>query len=123
MRINVRHITGSAVVFVPPNFKGALRLRTRFAQVNLLPAFAENARVINADEHGTIVLYGDADFLSLGSACEPTSDGLDYCFASSTYGSVQVGVTGVDRTGMSAALHLESQYMPSFVKKNSRLWS
>lgn len=82
---------------MPPNFQGALKLHSRHGSVKFLPAFAQRARVINADDEGALVLFGDGD---LSSLVEPTSDGVDYCSVESRHGRLTIGVSGVDQVAV-----------------------
>ncbi|KAI0091481.1 hypothetical protein BDY19DRAFT_628613 [Irpex rosettiformis] len=93
------------VLFVPPNYQGALHLRTRKGQVKFLPAFANQARVINADDEGALVLFGEGEI----SLAEPTTDGLDYCSLVSRHGKLTIGISGVDQ--------LETASDDSLIKK------
>lgn len=68
-------------------------MRTRKGQVKFLPAFANQARVINADDEGALVLFGEGEI----SLAEPTTDGLDYCSLSSKHGKLIIGISGVDQ--------------------------
>ncbi|KAI0339677.1 hypothetical protein BDW22DRAFT_1486762 [Trametopsis cervina] len=86
------------VLFVPPNFQGALHLHTSKGQVNFLPAFANQARVINADDEGALVLFGQGEI----ALAEPTTDGLDYCSLVSRHGKLTIGVSGVDQLNMAS---------------------
>ena len=93
-------MTAAISLFVPPNFNGALHLRSRCGNMKFLPAFAQRARVVTADDEGAFVLFGDGD---LSSICEPTSDGLDYCSLSSRHGRLTIGISGVDQLETSFA--------------------
>jgi hypothetical protein len=90
--------TAPIVLFVPPNFQGALHLRTRHGQVKFLPAFANQARVVNADDEGALVLFGEGEI----SLAEPTSDGLDYCSLATRHGKLTIGISGVDQLDSAA---------------------
>lgn len=94
------------MLFIPPNFQGALRLHSRSGNVKFLPAFAQRARVVNADDEGALVLFGDGE---LSSIVESTSEGLDYCSASTRHGRLTIGVSGVD--------HLEVANEGNLLKK------
>ena len=99
-------MTAAISLFVPPNFNGALHLRSRCGNMKFLPAFAQRARLVTADDEGAFVLFGDGD---LSSICEPTSDGLDYCSLSSRHGRLTIGVSGVDQletTGFAAGSNI-----------------
>lgn len=86
------------VLFVPPNFQGSLHLRTRKGQIKFLPAFANQARIINADDDGALVLFGQGEI----SLAEPTTDGLDYCSLVSRHGKLTLGISGVDQLDAAA---------------------
>ena len=58
-----------------------------------MPAFANQARVVNADDEGALVLFGEGEI----SLAEPTSDGLDYCSLVSRHGKLTIGISGVDQ--------------------------
>ena len=92
--------TGPIVLFVPPNFQGALKLHLRPNNIKFLAGFQQRARVVNADDKSAFVLFGDSD---LSSAIEPTSDGLDYCSVKSRHGSLTIGVSGVDHLAAAVA--------------------
>ena len=91
------------VLFVPPNFQGALKLHSRHGNVKFLPGFQQRARVITADDEGALVLFGDNE---LSSVIEPTSDGLDWCSVESRHGRLTIGVSGVDQVAVAAETSL-----------------
>lgn len=100
LEVMTRH--APIVLFIPPNFQGALHLRTRNGQVKFLPAFANQARVINADDEGALVLFGQGEI----SLAEPTTDGLDYCSLVSRHGKLTIGISGVDQIDTAAGGNL-----------------
>lgn len=79
-------------LLIPPNFRGALRLSTRRQGIRFLKTFAEQARIIHADDESALVLFGAGEIMQ----AEPTSVGLDYCAVSSRHGQLTIGVSGSD---------------------------
>ena len=93
MPADMPRMAAQIVLLIPPNFEGALNLHSRSGSVKFLPAFAQRARVVNADDEGAHVLFGTGAL----SMVEPTSEGLDFCSVSSRHGKITVGVSGVDQ--------------------------
>lgn len=60
--------------------------------MQFLKAFAEQARVIYADDEHADVLFGNGDL----SQVEPTSEGTDYVSLTSSNGRLTVGICGAD---------------------------
>ncbi|TCD65802.1 hypothetical protein EIP91_002195 [Steccherinum ochraceum] len=91
LEVSTRH--GNIVVFVPPTFAGALQLRTRRGNVQFLPEFERNARLLNASDKGALVLFGQ-------NVQNPVIDMHDLisdsCMLSTRHGRIVIGVSGVD---------------------------
>ncbi len=83
---------GNIVVFIPPNFEGALTLRSRRGNVNFLPAFARSARTVSGNDKESFVLFGEGNY----SPADLASDYIDSCFLSTRSGRITIGVSGVD---------------------------
>ena len=60
--------------------------------MQFLKSFAEQARVICADDEHADVLFGSGDL----SQVEPTSEGYDYVALTSRHGRLTVGICGAD---------------------------
>ncbi|PSR72450.1 hypothetical protein PHLCEN_2v11664 [Hermanssonia centrifuga] len=90
LEVKTRH--SPIVLFVPPNFQGALQLHSKRGNVKFLPAFAQQARTVQANDDGALVLFGQGEI----SLAEPDSEGLDFCSLESRHGKLTVGISGVD---------------------------
>jgi hypothetical protein len=81
-------------LFVPPNFHGVLQLRSRKGSFKFLPAFAQQARVVNADDDGALVLFGQGD---IPVSTDPSlNDALDFCLITTRHGKITIGISGID---------------------------
>jgi len=90
LEASTRH--GNIVLFIPPNFDGALMIRSRQGKVNLLPAFSQRARIVQASDDGSLVLFGQSN-LSLHDLGQ---DSVDVALLTTRQGRITVGVSGVD---------------------------
>ncbi|KAJ3488659.1 hypothetical protein NLI96_g2683 [Meripilus lineatus] len=91
LEVASRH--GNIVVFIPPNFDGALTIRSRRGNVNFLPAFARSARTVSGNDKESFVLFGEGNY----SPADLATDYIDSCFLSTRTGKITIGVSGVDR--------------------------
>lgn len=79
-------------LLIPPNFRGMLRFSSKRGNIQFLKTFAEQSRVVFADDKHADVLFGPGDL----SQVEPTSEGTDYVSLTSRHGRITVGVCGAD---------------------------
>ncbi|KAI0079409.1 hypothetical protein K474DRAFT_653666 [Panus rudis PR-1116 ss-1] len=90
LEVGTRH--GHIVVFLPQNFQGALRIRSRRGSVNFLPAFAHAARVVEGNDSSALVLFGQKP----EPVTDLDSDEVDLCLLTTRHGRITVGISGVD---------------------------
>lgn len=85
---------GSIVLFVAPNFQGALQVRAGWGAVEFLPNFASKVRVINGNDQESLLLFGHSSDTFTQTDLE--SDAMDVCLLSSRAARIVVGVSGQD---------------------------
>lgn len=83
---------GNLVIFIPPNFDGALTIRSRRGNLNFLPAFARSARTVSGSDKESFVLFGEGNY----SPADLASEYIDSCFLSTRSGKITIGVSGQD---------------------------
>lgn len=86
--------SGNTTVLLPPNYDGAVHLHCRRGALDLLPAFAQHARIVMRTDRTTLIFFGP----TASPPTQPTQDATtDYCWASTRHGKVTVGISGVDK--------------------------
>ncbi|KAH8093221.1 hypothetical protein BXZ70DRAFT_1010450 [Cristinia sonorae] len=80
------------VVYIPKNFRGALKIRTVRGNIKFLPEFQRLSRLVNASDSDALVLFGQG----LPPQVDLSDASIDSCLLSSRHGRIIVGVSGVD---------------------------
>ena len=92
--ISDRGTIGSIVLFVPPNFRGAIQIRVGWGAVEFLPTFANQVRVINGNDQESLLLFNHVGDTFTEADLE--TETMDICLLSSRAGRIVVGVAGQD---------------------------
>ncbi|KAJ7668310.1 hypothetical protein B0H17DRAFT_1087683 [Mycena rosella] len=87
--LEVKINSGTAVVFIPGTYAGAIQLYTKSGTLEFLPAMLARSQVVKSGEHETLVLFG--------KQIDPSSRlPSDYCAILSRSGKIVVGLSGED---------------------------
>jgi len=114
--IDVHSRRGSITLLIPRNFSGLVRLASRCGTMEMLPALAASARVINGKKGETTVLLGDGPVPTLGS------DAItDTARIYSRHGCVRLGFSGEDHVVQAPGLmHQAVQLVQKLITPSSQ---
>lgn len=93
---------GNITVFLPSTFCGAVGIRTRRGPsgVQLLPAFAERARVVRGSDREMLLVLPSSSLVpssSTATTAANAQEGDDYCIIGTRSGRITIGLSGLDQ--------------------------
>jgi len=91
VHIDARSRRGNVTLLVPRNFSGLVQLSSRHGSVEMLPALAASARIVQNNGKETTVLVGDGPMPQVGS-----DDITDTARLYSRHGRIRLGYSGED---------------------------